>query len=312
MERRYDILGVGDADVDFMVRVKDFPEAGQKSSGQLVGRYPGGMVANFLAAASTFGAACAGVLCVGDDPFGEETLADLESRGVSVEGSIRRAGESTYFTTTCLGSDGEKRMILCFGGAIYPEAGEVEDSALASARYVQMTGGHVSLTIPIARRARSLGTKVSLDLERMQSHMSPEDRDTLLSLADIVFPNEDGLRSYSGCTDIAEGARALLDKGPEIVVVTKGADGSEVFTRDSHISVPAFPVEVLDTTGAGDTYNGVFLSALCKGHPLEDCALLAGAAAAIQITAVGSRTALASEEQIRAFLRERQVSLRTP
>lgn len=307
MERRYDILGVGDADIDLMVAVKNFPEAGQKSSGRIIGRYPGGMVANFLAAAAKFGGTCAGVLCVGDDAFGRETLDDLAGRGVDVSQSVIRSGESTYFTTTCIAPDGEKRMILCFGGAIYPTPDEVPDAALASARFVQMTGSHTALTIPVAARARQLGTKVSFDLERLQSPMDEQTRDRLISLADILFPNKEGLYSFTGCATVEAGARMLLEKGPSIVVVTKGAEGAEVFTKDYHCGIPAFQVDVADTTGAGDTFNGVFLTGLCKGYDLARCAQMACAAAAIQITAVGSRTALPSEAQVLAFLRERGV-----
>lgn len=310
MPRAYDILGIGDADIDLMVSVKNFPEAGQKSSGHLLGRFPGGMVANFLASAAMFGAKCAGILCVGGDDFGRETLTDLESRGVQVDNSIVRKGESTYFTTTCIAPDGEKRMILCFGGAIYPEAEEVEDAALASATYVHMTGNHTRLTIPVAARARRLGTKVSFDLERLQSSIDESTKDRLLSLADIIFPNEEGLYSYSGCSLIEKGARVLLDKGPEVVVVTKGSRGAEVFTRDEHFSVPAFGKRVVDTTGAGDTFNGAFLAALCKGYSLRDCAFLACAAAARQISEVGCRTKLSTEAQALTFLKESGIYLR--
>lgn len=312
MERTFDIVGVGDADIDLMVAVKNFPEAGQKSSGRLLGRYPGGMVANFLAAAARFGARCAGVLCVGDDSFGHETLDDLARRGVDVSASVIRPGQSTYFTTTCLAPDGEKRMILCFAEAVFPAPEEVDDRVLASARYVQMTGSHTKLSIPVARRARALGTRVSFDLERLQSPMPEETKAELLGLADIIFPNEEGLYSYSGCTSVEAGARKLLRAGPGIVVVTRGADGAEVFTDAEHIVVPAFAVEVADTTGAGDTFNGAFLTALCRGYCLRDCAYLASAAAAEQITAVGARARLLTEAEATGFLRDRGISVGAP
>lgn len=302
MSRTYDILGVGDADIDIMVSVKNFPQTGQKSSGKILGQFPGGMVANFLASAATFGAKCCGVLCVGDDSFGKKSLSDLSSRGVQIKDSVVREGESTYFTTTCIAPDGEKRMILCFGGAVYPTEQEIKDESLASANYVHMTGGNTNLTIPVATRAKKLGTKVSFDLERLQTPMADETKDALLSLADIVFPNEEGLYSYSGCSTIEAGARSLLEKGPKVVVVTKGAEGVEVFTDETHFTLPALGNEVVDTTGAGDAFNGAFLASLCKGHNLQMCALLASAAAAIQISAVGCRTALATEEQAVALL----------
>ena len=97
--------------------------------------------------------------------------------------------------------------------------------------------------------------------------------------------------------------------GPSVVVVTKGADGAEVFTETEHVSVPAFTVEVADTTGAGDTFNGAFLTSLCRGYPLRNCAYLASAAAAEQITAVGSRTKLITEQQAVAFLAARGIAV---
>ncbi len=309
MSRTYDILGIGDADIDLTVSVKNFPEAGQKSSGRLLGQFPGGMTANFLASAAAFGARCSGILCVGEDDFGQKTLADLSARGVFVADSVIRKGEHTYFTTNCIAPDGEKRMILCFGGAIYPEAGEVSDRSLSSASWVHMTGSHTKLTIPVAARAKKLGTRVSFDLERLQSAMDVQTRDTLLSLADLVFPNEEGLFSYTGCNSVEEGARALLGKGPGIVVVTRGAQGVEVFTDTLHVAVPALGENVVDTTGAGDTFNGAFLAALCKGYSLHDCAWLASASAAEQISAIGCRTKLSSEAHALDFLCSRGLRL---
>lgn len=302
-KRPYDILGIGDADIDIMVAVKNFPEAGQKSSGRLIGRFPGGMVANLLSSAAAFGARCMGILCVGDDSFGTESLADLTRRGIEISRSIIRKNESTYFTTTCIAPDGEKRMILCFGNAIYPLPEEVSDDSLQSASIVQMTGSHTKLSIPIARRAKALGTLVSLDLERLQSPMTQTTKDELLSLSDVIFPNEEGLQSYSGQTDINTGARLLLSKGPKLVVVTKGPAGAEAFTATEHYSIPALGRQVADTTGAGDTFNGAFLAALAKGHSVRSCLELASAASAVQISAVGSRTSLISETQALEFLR---------
>ncbi len=296
-DRTFDILGIGDADVDIMVAVKNFPQSGQKSSGKIIGKFPGGMVANLLSAASAFGSKCHGILCTGDDAFGQITLEDLRKRGIDLSGTVIRKGEDTYFTTNCIAPDGEKRMILCFGNAIYPYASEVSDEDLQNASIVHMTGNHMKLSIPIAERAKALGCCVSLDLERLQSQTNKDDVSTLLSLADIVFPNEEGLFSYVEGSSIAQCAHRLLDMGPQIVVVTEGSRGAEVFTKDFSFQVPAFQTKVLDTTGAGDTFNGTFLACLCRDMGLRDSLLMASAAASEQITQVGARTKLISFEQ---------------
>jgi len=295
--RKFDILGIGDADVDIMVAVKNFPQSGQKSSGKIIGKFPGGMVANLLSAASSFGAKCHGVLCVGDDSFGQITLEDLKKRGIDLSGTIIRKGEDTYFTTNCIAPNGEKRMILCFGNAIYPYDSEISDIDLQDASIVHMTGNHMKLSIPIARRAKALGCCVSLDLERLQSQTNQDDVSTLLSFADIVFPNEEGLFSYVEGSSVVDCAHRLLDMGPKIVVVTEGSRGAEVFTKELSFQVPTFKTNVVDTTGAGDTFNGTFLACLCRDLDLQNSLLMASAAASEQITQVGSRTRLISFEE---------------
>lgn len=307
-DREFDICGVGDADIDIMVAVKDFPERGQKSSGRILGKYPGGMVANLLASASAMGAKCCGILCVGDDEFGHISLNDLKDRGVDISSSIIRKGADTYFTTNCIAPDGEKRMILCFGDAIYPSPEEVDTTKLASSKICQMTGSHISLSIPIAKKAKELGTLVSLDLERLNKKMSDIDKKTLLSLSDIVFPNEEGLFSYSGESDIEKGANILLSMGPSVVVVTRGEKGAALFTKEEHYHVPALADSVLDTTGAGDTFNGAFLASLTQGYDLKNCLALASAAAAIQVGAVGCRTSLSSLDTALKYLKAKNLA----
>lgn len=300
--KKFDILGVGDSDIDIMVSVKEFPEAGQKVSGHVIGKYPGGMVANFLSAASAFGAKCHGILCVGDDMFGEDSLNDLKARNIDVSGSVVRRGESTYFTTNCIAPNGEKRMILCFGNAIYPNPEEVSDDDIGNAKILHVTGNAFSYSLPLARRAKKLGTKVSMDLERIRKDIPWETRRELVSLAHIVFPNEEGLFSYTKATNIEDGAKDLLSLGVEIVVVTEGAKGAELFTRNEHYTVPALATHVEDTTGAGDCFNGSFVAALTMGYSLKDCLLLASAVAAEQVSVSGCRTKLLSAEQAKEVL----------
>ncbi len=298
----YDIIGVGDADIDIMIEVDHIPGHDEKVLGKVLGKYPGGMVANFLAAAATFGARCAGILCVGDDDFGKITLEDLRKRGVNTDKSVIREGQDTYFTATNLDASGEKSMTIALTDATYPTADEVDFDFLEKAEFVQMVGTYPDLVIPVGRQAKTRGVKLSLDFEPESQDMTQQQKDETLALSYIVFPNEDGLKCYVGYDDVEKGAREMLSKGPEIVVVTKGAKGCEVFTNDDRFEIPAFKVDVKDTTGAGDTFNASFLACLAKGYPLRECAWLATASAACQVTAIGSRTNLITEAQAREFL----------
>lgn len=300
--RKYDILGIGDADMDFMVGVNDFPMPGQKSLGTIIGKYPGGMTANYLSAAQKFGSRCAGILCVGGDDFGHETIQDLIDRGIDVSKSIFRKDTNTYFTTTCIAPNGEKSMILCLGTAIVPNSSEVDEDIIKESSFVSLVGNYADLCIPIAKCARRHGTLIAYDLERMTENVNKNTIHKLFSLADVVTPNREGLLTYTECKSIEEGAQTLLNYGVSVVVVTKGGEGAELFAEGIHYSVPALADKVIDTTGAGDTFNGCFLSSLCAGYTLYDCLLLASAAAAVQVSAFGCRTKLITLDEARDYL----------
>ena len=141
---------------------------------------------------------------------------------------------------------------------------------LAVAKYVHMIGTYPHLVLPVGREAKKRGVRVSLDFEPESDRMTPEQKAETLSLAYIVFPNEEGLACYVGHRDLERGAREMLAQGPEIVVVTRGAAGCEVFTKEAHFAVPAFQVPVRDTTGAGDTFNAVFVSCLAREYRSEE------------------------------------------
>ena len=234
-----------------MLKVDHIPGRDEKVLGQMLGKFPGGMVANYLSAAAAFGAKCGAVVSVGEDDFGRLTLGDLEKRGVDISHSIVRPGEDTYFTVTNLDASGEKSMSICQTAAISPYPEEVDFDYLAEAKYVHMIGTYPHLVLPVGREAKKRGVRVSLDFEPESDRMTPEQKAETLSLAYIVFPNEEGLACYVGHRDLERGAREMLAQGPEIVVVTRGAAGCEVFTKEAHFAVPAFQVPVRDTTGAG-------------------------------------------------------------
>ena len=93
--------------------------------------------------------------------------------------------------------------------------------------------------------------------------------------------------------------------GPEIVVVTRGGNGADLFTQTQHYHMPALADKVLDTTGAGDTFIGAFLASITREYDLKTCLSLASAASAIQVGSVGCRTSLSSMEQAFSFLKEK-------
>lgn len=303
------IVGIGDTDMDILMEVKHFPRHDEKVPARLMGMFPGGMIGNFLSAASAFGVDCGAVVCYGDDAFGKMSVDDLVARGIDTSASICKEGETTFFTVTHLDHSGEKAMSLCLTPTIMPLLQDIDFSYVTAAKYVHMVGTYPDIVIPVGKAVKQQGVRLSLDIEPFAEQMTETEKKKILSNAYIVFPNEEGLKNYVGHDDLETGAREMLEMGPKIVVVTRGSKGCCVFTDTEAFTVPAFEVPVVDTTGAGDTFNGVFIACLSKGYKLKECAWLSTAAAAMQIQEYGSRPGLRSEKEAVIFLRERGIFL---
>jgi ribokinase len=126
-------------------------------------------------------------------------------------------------------------------------------------------------------------------------------------LVDYLTPNEIEAAQVSGLplaalSDAGKVAQALLTRGPRVVILTLGAQGAFVGTRDHMVHVPAFPVTVVDTTAAGDAFNGALAVALAEGRPLAGAVRFANAAAGLACTQRGAQNAIPIRTQVEAFL----------
>ena len=299
--RAWDVLGVGDADVDLFVKVAHFPGHDEKVVGELLGEHPGGMVANFCCATSRFGARTALASVVGDDRYGRMAIAGLEEFGVAIDEVCIRPGGRTYFSVVLLDDSGEKALTVVKTDCIHPGRDDINVESFCRARLVHLMASDPELATWIAREARKSGALVSLDLEPPMVGAGLSAMADLLSSVDLAFPNEAGIRRLSGGS-VVEGARVLLQLGVSVVVVTRGVKGCLVATPGEVLEIPAFRVPVADTTGAGDCFNGAFVSGYLKGWDLLRCGRFAAAAAALSVTRVGSRSALPNVPDVEAYL----------
>lgn len=300
-----DIIGVGDANVDIMISVPHLPAHDEKVRGALAGYYPGGITANFCAAAAAFGAKVGAVCKLGEDDYGRMSLEDLRRRGVDVSHMAVDPNCETYFCMIQLDATGEKALTIVETSGFVPKREDIDLDYLRTARRVHMTTLDPELVAYVAEGLEGSGTKLSLDIEATAGKCSAQTWERIFRRVDIAFPNEAGLVALTGTSDLTVGAEWLLARGVGMVVVTCGCAGVRVFTREGHLDIPAYRVEVKDTTGAGDCFNAVFLSGLILGWEPEKAAKHAAAAAAISIGAVGARSALPSRARVEQFLAER-------
>ena len=289
--RQWDVVGVGDIDVDVFLGVQQLAGPDDKVLGHLLGEHPGGMIANACCAASRLGAATAMIGRVGTDPYARVALEGLQDHGVDTSLVHVVPGGRTFYCVIMLDGSGEKALTAVDTDCHLPVRADIDPHAFARARLVHLMGDDLELACWTAREARARGARVSLDLEASTAVHGLAALRPLLEDTDVLFMNGSGARTAFGDTTVAA-ARAALEHGPQVVAILRGSEGAVVADERNALRVGALRHPVVDTTGAGDCFVGAFLTRLLGGDDLVGCARYATAAASYAIGAVGSRTSL--------------------
>jgi len=298
--RRWDVVGIGDIDVDMFLGVSELAGRDEKVPARLLGEHPGGMIANVTCAASALGHSAAMIGRVGTDPYGEIALRGLRDFGVDTSLVTVVEGGRTFYCVIMLDGSGEKALTAVLTNCHWPERGDIDPDCFADARLVHLVGDYVDLATWISCEARSRGALVSLDLEASTAaHGLPALR-PLLAGTDVLYMNHAGCRLFDD--DPARAASLAHHLGPTVVVVTLGANGVLASSGGEVVRVAALPGPVVDTTGAGDCFIGAFHTRLLDGAGLDEASRYAVAAASLSIRSVGSRTSLPEHGDVIALM----------
>ncbi|MGN7453558.1 ribokinase [Paenibacillus pasadenensis] len=305
------ILVAGSINMDIVSRVARFPEPGETISGRGTSYHAGGKGANQAAAAAKAGAACSMLGAVGGDPFGDALVASLEDAGVGVQSVLTKDGTSGLAIIT-VNEGGENHIVLSAGANGLLTA----EDALAEADWRGVYAVLLQNEIPwetneaLIRSAGEAGVRVWLNPAPARE-VSAE----LLPLLDTIIVNETEAAAVSGLpvpdrAGAEAAAAALLARGARRVVVTLGEQGCLCAdAAGERLSVPAYAVEAVDTTAAGDTFIGAFAAASAAGTDTEAALRFAAAAAAIAVTRPGAQGSIPSRDEIEAFLARERASL---
>jgi ribokinase len=271
----------------------------------------GGMVATALVAATRLGAETEFVGAVGDDQNGRLALQRFASEGVGTIGIRIVPGSISAFSFILVERLSGKRTIIHEPGVqrnrrLNGPPGDLS-ALLSGVGYLHLDGFWMDTAVRVAGKAKEEGIPITLDIGQNQRDPKIE---TLLSLADYVIPSLAFSRRYTQCEQGQSAARALLKHGAKAVIQTLGEQGAFVATGDGqNFTVPAFPVQVVDTTGAGDSFHGGFLFALSRGYPLQQGVVFASAVAALKCTRLGGQAGLPSYPRVQRFLSDRGIRL---
>jgi ribokinase len=305
--RSAQIVVVGSANTDLVVRVPTLPRPGETVTGGTFFSARGGKGANQAVAAVRAGGSVALIACLGDDPLGDETLAALTAEGIALH-AVRRAPHAPSGVALILVDERGENSIAVAPGAnalLTPEqvVPSVEQLSPMDVLVAQLETP-LETVLAAARAARRVGARVILNPAPAR-----ELPDELLQLVTVLTPNEAEAARLAGMSNVEahapeEVATALLQRGVGAVAITLGAAGAYVATREHRELVAGHRVEVRDTTGAGDVFNGALAVALAERMPLGDAVRFANAAAAISVTRNGAQPAAPHRAEIRALLGE--------
>ncbi len=300
MSKHVDVLTFGGVSIDIVVSVDELPGWDQKTMARLEGLMSGSPAGNYACAASRLGLTAMVMSEVGDDAYGEQLIRDFEVFGVDTSQIIVREGMNSNFTISIVDPTGEKAII------IVPEMpGVMEESVAAfesiSAALLFGMPSNLSQYTQLSDVARRHGTKVMIDVEPNVG-LRPDNLEVYLPYADIASFNAFGFASATGKEPSVEAARELLKYGPQYVVVTRGANGAIAVSADESVNRPGQIVPVVDTTGAGDTFNAAFSYGIIRGMSLDETVRFAIAASALSVRAMGPRGDLPTEQDVREFL----------
>lgn len=298
------VIVFGSVNLDLSVRVEHAPAAGETVLGGALLMGGGGKGANQAHAARRYGAQVALFGAVGDDELAATALAGLVQAGVGLDGVRRAPGQATGSALITIDAYGENRIVVAPGANGAACADDVRDADLAQAPVLLLQlEVPVEESLRLARRARALGCRVMLNAAPMLAGLRPD-----LAPVDVVIANRIELNGLADALGVAPGApatRALAlarAAGCE-VLLTLGAHGAMLAAPDGSVrTLNGHAVEVIDTTGAGDTFAGVFAAAWAEGQPVMQALAAANAAAALCCGARGVQAAQPDRAGIASFL----------
>ncbi|NUR66087.1 MAG: ribokinase [Streptomyces sp.] len=297
----YDLLVVGSANADLVIGVERRPAAGETVLGSDLAVHPGGKGANQAVAAARLGASTALLARVGDDGHGRLLLDSLRSAGVDTVG-VLVGGAPTGVALITVDPSGDNSIVVSPGanGRLTPEDVRAASSLFHASRVVS-----AQLEIPletVVAVASSLAPDSRFVLNPSPPRPLPA---VLLAACDPLIVNEHEAKVILGDSAIGDDpedwARILLAKGPRSVVVTLGAEGALVASRDGVSRVASVKVDAVDTTGAGDAFTAALAYRLGTGASLPEAAAYAARVGAAAVTREGAQVSFPTAEEVDAL-----------
>ena len=302
------LVVLGSVNADHVLSVPRFPKPGETLVGSGYHIAYGGKGANQAVAAGRTGANIAFIACVGGDDIGARMKEQFARDGMDTQAVMAIDGTTTGVAMIWVSADGENCIGISAGAnaELTPARLQPHLPLINEADVLLMQLESPLNTVEAAAQAaRAAGTKVILNPAPAQPLS-----ESLLRLIDVITPNETEAQALTGVVvnteaDAQKAANILHDYGIATVLITLGAKGVWLSEQGKGELIPGFRVQAVDTTAAGDTFNGALVTAQLEGKPLRDAIRFAHAAAAISVSRSGAQPSIPLRAEVDEFLAAR-------
>ena len=301
-ESRFDVVGVGYTALDYLGVVPHLPLENTKLEMREFAIQGGGPTATAMVTLRRLGLTAAYVGKVGDDGFGARMLEDLRGEGVDVSSVVVERGATSQYAFIMVDARTAARTIVWSRGSVSRLAAqEVNLDLVTSARGLLIDDLEPEAALAAARAARSRGTSVLIDAGSLRAGVRE-----LLPYCDYIVASELFAGQISGGASLPRSLEVLRSFGPKASVVTLGERGCAFLSSAGLVEVAGFPMNAVDTTGAGDVFHGAYLFAALQGWDTLRACTFANAVAALKCERLGGRSGIPSLREALDFLsRER-------
>lgn len=295
------ILVVGSSNTDMVIKTNHFPAPGETILGGEFLMNAGGKGANQAVAAARLGGTVTFIGKTGDDIFGKQAIMQLATEGIDVNYVFTDPENPSGVALITVDHKGENSIVVAPGSNGTLSDADFDNAVLAldEAEYVLM---QLEIPIPTVEHIANLAFKKQ---KKVILNPAPAAKlsDELLERLYMITPNETEAEILTGIkvTDEMSALKAatyMHEKGVEIVIITMGSRGAFILANDQYETIPALKVVPVDTTAAGDTFNGALVVALSEGKTISESIVFANKAAAISVTRIGAQSSVPFRSEI--------------
>jgi sugar/nucleoside kinase (ribokinase family) len=304
----FDVLGIGANSVDYVYRLPAYPERDGPNAKMRISSHSlccGGQVATALCTCAAMGLRAKYIGASGTDDNGRRVRAELTRRGIDMVDAVIRDVTNQFAVIMVDEHAGERIVLWDRAEGLLLRPRELPPEVLAAARVVHVDDVDQEASIMAAEIARGAGRIVTSDIDRITPRT-----EALVSAVTIPIFAEHVPAALTGEGDVERALRKLRGLNDGLMCVTLGPRGAVGLDGDDFFHEPAFTVDAVDTTGAGDVFRGALISALLKGESSRDAMRFANAAAAISCTRLGAINGVPSYDEAAALANGKAVGSR--